>query len=62
MKRERMMEFLRELDLDPSNSVDVRLDPFGWAAKQFVLDAEGRKVMFEGGDGYVRYTVSGDWE
>ena len=62
MKRERMTEFVRELGLDPSKSVDVRLDPFGWVAEQFVLDADGRKMLFEGGDGYVRYTVSGYWE
>ena len=62
MKRERMLEFLRELGIDPSNSVDVRLDPFGWAAKQFVPDADGKPIYREDGDGYVRYTVSGYWE
>ena len=61
MKRERMLEFMRELGLDPSKTINVHLDSSGWFAEQFALDADGKKVLSE--EGYLRdRLVSGDWE
>lgn len=61
MTRERMVEFLRELGLDPSRTTDVRLDPEGWEAGQFLLDEDGKKVLGEGG--FVRGApVLGTWD
>ena len=64
MKRERILEFLRELGLDPSKTINVHLDSSGWVAEQFALDADGKKVLPEDSPGgYLRdRLVSGDWE
>ena len=55
MKRERMLEFLRELGLDPSKTINVHLDSSGWFAEQFALDADGKKVLPE--DSVVRKVI-----
>ena len=62
MKRERMMEFVRELGFDPSNTFEVHLDPDGWLVKQFLLDEEGNRVYPDFGHSLHDHFVSGDWE
>lgn len=61
VKRERMVEFIRELGLDSSRTTDVWIDPDGWVARQFLLDEDGKKVLSD--DGLVQYPpVSGTWD
>lgn len=63
MKRERMLEFVRELGFDPSNTLEVHLDPDGWQVKQFLLDEDGERVLTEYGSGYIRTEpATGEWE
>lgn len=62
MKRERMLEFLRELGIDPSKTINVRLDSYGWEAEQFLLDEEGNRVYPDFGHALRDRLVSGDWE
>lgn len=61
MKRERMTEFIQELGLDPSRTTDVRLDPEGWVAGQFLLDEDGKKVLTDVGFVHDK-PVSGTWD
>lgn len=63
MKRERMMEFVRELGLDTRKTITVRLDADGWQAEQFLLDDDGERVLSEDYSGYLRIgPVTGEWE
>ena len=62
MKRERMLEFLRELGLDPSKTINVHLDSSGWFAEQFLLDEEGNRVYPDFGHALHDHFVSGNWE
>lgn len=63
MKRERMLEFVRELGFDPSSTLEVRLDPDGWLVEQFRLDDDGERVLSEDYSGYLRTgPVTGEWE
>ena len=63
MKRERMTEFVRELGFDPSNTFEAHLDPDGWLVEQFLLDADGKRVLLEDYSGYANTEpVTGEWE
>lgn len=63
MKRERMMEFVRELGLDTSKTITLRLDADGWQAEQFLLDEDGKRVLSEAGSIFTHAApVTGVWE